>query len=116
MEYRVDPGLAAELNRFQESTVSVSKCFNCGTCSAICAHAEGQDAFPRRMIRYVQLGLEQRLLESPEPWLCYYCGACSTTCPRDADPAELMMTLRRWLTSRYDWTGVSRRLYLSTAW
>ncbi len=116
MECRVNPDLAAELNRFQESTVNISKCFNCGTCSAICAHAQGEYGFPRRMIRYAQLGLERRLLESPEPWLCYYCGVCSTTCPRDADPAELMMTLRRWLTSRYDWTGLSRRLYLSTAW
>ncbi len=116
MECRVNPQLAAELNRFQESTVNISKCFNCGTCSAICSHATGEYGFPRRMIRYAQLGLEQRLLESPEPWLCYYCGVCSRTCPRDADPAELMMTLRRWLTSRYDWTGISRRLYLSTAW
>ena len=116
MDYRVNPDFAAELNRFQESTVNISTCFNCGTCSAICAHAKGEYGFPRRMIRYAQLGLERRLLESPEPWLCYYCGVCSTTCPRDADPAELMMTLRRWLTSKYDWTGMSRRLYLSTAW
>jgi hypothetical protein len=27
-----------------------------------------------------------------------------------------MMALRRWLTSRYDWTGLSRRLYLSEIW
>jgi hypothetical protein len=27
-----------------------------------------------------------------------------------------MMTLRRYLTSRYDWTGLSKRLYQSKAW
>jgi hypothetical protein len=72
--------------------------------------------FPRRVIRYLQLGLEARLLESTDPWLCYYCGQCSETCPREAEPGELMMATRRWLTSRYDWTGLSRRLYLGARW
>ncbi|RPJ77755.1 MAG: 4Fe-4S dicluster domain-containing protein, partial [Acidobacteria bacterium] len=116
MEYRVNPELAADLTRFQEAGVNLNKCFNCGTCTAVCAHAEGGQAFPRKIIRYAQLGLDARLQESPEPWLCYYCGNCSETCPREANPAELMMAARRWLTSRYDWTGLSRRLYLSTAW
>jgi hypothetical protein len=51
-----------------------------------------------------------------DPWLCYYCGQCSKTCPRQAEPGELMMATRRWLTSRYDWTGLSRRLYLGARW
>jgi ferredoxin len=47
---------------------------------------------------------------------CYYCGQCSETCPRQAEPGELMMATRRWLTSRYDGTGLSRRLYLGARW
>ena len=116
MEYRTNPDLAADISRFQDAGLNISKCFNCGTCTAVCGHAEAERSFPRRMIRFAQVGLEGHLLESLEPWLCYYCGQCSTTCPREAMPGEMMMTLRRWLTSRYDWTGVSRRLYLSTAW
>jgi hypothetical protein len=27
-----------------------------------------------------------------------------------------MMAVRRWLTANYDWTGISRRLYISEAW
>ena len=27
-----------------------------------------------------------------------------------------MMAARRWLTAQYDWTGLSRRLYLSEQW
>ena len=52
-------------------------------------------------------------MQSPEPWLCYYCGDCSETCPRQANPGEVMMGLRRYLTSRYDWTGFSRLFYTS---
>ena len=82
----------------------------------MCGLSDGEHVFPRRVIRYLQLGLEERLLESTEPWLCYYCGQCSDTCPRQAEPGELMMATRRWLTSRYDWTGLSRRLYLGARW
>jgi hypothetical protein len=53
---------------------------------------------------------------SLEPWLCYYCGDCSTTCPRQAEPGESMMTLRRYLTSQYDWTGLAAKFYKSKIW
>jgi hypothetical protein len=62
------------------------------------------------------LGMKDQVLRSPEPWLCYYCGECSQTCPRNANPGETMMAARRYLTTQYDWTGLSKRLYLSKAW
>jgi len=61
----------------------------------------------------MQLGLKDKLANSTDPWLCYYCGECSETCPRDANPGELMMSFRRWLTIKYDWTGISKLLYKS---
>jgi hypothetical protein len=64
----------------------------------------------------MQMGLESQLEASVEPWLCYYCGDCSKTCPRDANPGELMMSLRRYLTSIYDWTGLSKKFYTSETW
>ncbi len=112
--YRVDPTLGTELAAFGGQTLG--RCFSCGNCTAVCGLSKGDTVFPRKIIRYLQVGLSDRLLESPEPWLCYYCGTCSSTCPRDAEPGELMMATRRWLVSRYDWTGLSRRLYLSEAW
>jgi ferredoxin len=114
MRYRVNPELGQEIAELGGGTFR--KCFNCGNCSAICALSKGETTFPRRMVRYVQLGLEDRLLESAEPWICHYCGDCSETCPREAEPGEVMMAVRRWLTTRYDFTGLSRRLYMSTAW
>ena len=94
----------------------VTSCFNCGNCTAVCPLSRDGTYFPRKIIRYLQLGAENKLLQSPEPWLCYYCGECSETCPRQANPGETMMAVRRYLTSQYDWTGLSRRLYLSKAW
>ncbi|MEZ4516141.1 MAG: hypothetical protein R3C44_04635 [Chloroflexota bacterium] len=57
------------------------------------------------MIRLAQLGLTDQLLESTDPWLCYYCGDCAETCPRQAEPGETMMALRRWMTAQYDRSG-----------
>lgn len=114
MRYRVNPDLGAEVAALGGDTFT--KCFNCGNCSAVCSLSKGEVAFPRKIIRYLQLGLEDRLMQSTEPWLCYYCGECSKTCPREAEPGELMMATRRWLTTRYDLTGISKRLYRSEAW
>ena len=86
-------------------------CYNCGTCTAVCSLSTEEDSFPREMVRFSVLGLEDEIKSSLKPWLCYYCGECSTHCPQTANPGELMMSLRRWLTSVYDWTGLSGLLY-----
>jgi len=67
-------------------------------------------------MRYVLFGLKKKVLSSLEPWLCYYCGDCSTACPRETEPGEAMMTLRRYLTAQYDWSGLVKKLYTSKAW
>lgn len=88
-------------------------CYNCGTCTSVCSLSTEEDSFPREMVRYSVLGMEEEIKSSLKPWLCYYCGDCTRHCPQDAKPGELMMTLRRWLTSRYDWTRLSGLLYRS---
>jgi ferredoxin len=90
-----------------------SRCFNCGNCTAICPLTQDKASYPRKLIRYAVMGLEDRVTSSADPWLCYYCGECSDYCPRDADPGSFMMALRRYLTIKYDWTGLSRLLYFS---
>ncbi len=109
MSVRVDPGITAEMREYGGETAV--KCFNCGNCTAACSLTSQGSVFPRRYIRYIQLGLREKMLGSVDPWLCYYCGDCSETCPREAQPGKLMMASRRWLISRYDWTGLSRLMY-----
>ena len=88
-------------------------CMNCGLCTVSCPLSVSGNEFPRKMIRYASLGLEDKLASHPEPWLCFYCGECSDSCPSKAEPGEFMMAYRRFLISKYDWTGISRRLYSS---
>ncbi|MEN8245713.1 MAG: 4Fe-4S dicluster domain-containing protein [Thermodesulfobacteriota bacterium] len=111
MSSTVNPDLLVNLKKF--GVEDASACFNCGNCTAVCELSTEANPFPRKVIRYLQLGLTDKLAQSPEPWLCYYCGECTQTCPRQANPGEVMMGLRRYLTSMYDWTGISRLFYTS---
>ncbi len=111
MTTAVDPDLLLNLKKFGVKDASI--CFNCGNCTAVCSLSSESTPFPRKVIRYLQVGAKDKLLQSPEPWLCYYCGDCSETCPRQANPGEVMMGLRRYLTTLYDWTGISRLFYTS---
>jgi len=114
MSVRLNPDLRNELIKF--GIGDWNACYHCGTCTAICPLSEEGFLFPRKKIRLMQMGLENQLESSVEPWLCYYCGDCTKTCPRDANPGELMMSLRRYLTSTYDWTGLSKKFYTSEVW
>ncbi len=110
----INSELTKELDQF--GAFDFTACYNCGNCTAVCSLTSEDESFPRNMLRYSMVGLENDIKLSLKPWLCYYCGDCSTYCPQKAYPGELMMTLRRWLTAKYDWTGFSGLLYKSVAW
>jgi len=111
---KIDPNFKDEIKKY--GAFDLSACYNCGNCTAVCSLSTEDNSFPRKMVRYSMLGLKDDLDASLDPWLCYYCGECSATCPREADPGELMMSLRRYLITRYDWTGLSKKLYTSKIW
>ncbi len=111
MAVRINHRFIDDLERFGAEDVKL--CYQCGDCSAVCPHADDIFKFPRKSMRRLQMGLERRIETTLEPWLCYYCGQCSEQCPREADPGETMMSLRRWLISRYDITGIARQFFRS---
>jgi ferredoxin len=111
---QVDPAFKKELQGY--GLKEWNDCFHCGNCTALCPLTSEDNLFPRKGIRLAQMGLKKQLSSSVDPWMCYYCGECSESCPRGAQPGELMMVLRRYLTSVYDWTGLSRKFYKNKIW
>ena len=105
----IDTGLLTDIKRF--GAADVSACFSCGTCTAICPLVGDDDTFPRRMIRYAQVGMRDKLLSSNELWSCYACGECSDSCPTQAEPSEFMAAARRYAIASYDRTGFARLMY-----
>lgn len=114
MSIQIDPTLVSDVRQYGK--FDVNACYQCGSCTVTCNLTNGSASFPRRTIRYVLMGLRKTVRSSLDPWLCYYCGDCSITCPRQTDPGEAMMTIRRFLTAQYDWTGLSAKFYKSKAW
>jgi ferredoxin len=113
MAVRIDPSVLREMRRY--GSFDIEACFNCGNCTAVCPLSKDNVAFPRRVIRYAQLGLADHMAASRELWLCHYCAECSTSCPRQAEPGQFMAAARRYATARFDPTTLARRLYRSPA-
>ncbi|MDI6907092.1 MAG: 4Fe-4S dicluster domain-containing protein [Thermoanaerobacterales bacterium] len=111
MSMAAQPEFTAEVIRL--GAAQSRACFNCGNCSAICPLAETDSFYPRRLLRYAQLGAGEKILASPGIWLCYHCGQCTSMCPRLADPGEVIMALRRWAIARYSWPRPAGKLYTS---
>lgn len=111
MATKINSKFSKELKKY--GAVNMNACYNCGTCTAVCSLSTTDDSFPREMVRLSTAGLEEEIKTSLKPWECYYCGECTTNCPQTANPGELMMSLRRYLTAKYDWTGLSGLLYRS---
>ncbi len=92
----------------------VNACYSCGVCTAICPLSEEGGEFPRRLIRYATLGLEDKLLGSPLLWACYYCGECTRSCPRKADPGGFMHAARKYAIIKYSVGGIASAFYNKT--
>jgi ferredoxin len=108
---RIDPGFASELKKY--GAKDFSACFNCGNCTAVCGLTEKNANFPRIFIRQGMLGQKEEILRSRELWLCYACGDCSETCPRQAGPGDYMAALRRFAVASYEPTGLTKLIFKS---
>ena len=74
----------------------VRKCYQCGKCSAGCPvhNCGGMDVSPNRIMRMIQLGMEEEVLKTRTIWICVLCSTCTARCPRDIDIARVMDALR----------------------
>ena len=109
-----DPTLLADIRRYGK--FDTTGCYQCGSCTISCDLVDQSVTFPRRSIRYALLGLRAPVVASLDPWICHDCGDCSIVCPRQAEPRISMITLRRFLSAQYEWTGIGSKLLQSTAW
>jgi len=90
----------------------IQRCYQCGTCTAICPLSEEYGIIPsRKVIKYVQLGLKERATSTIAPWLCFQCGDCTDKCPKEADPSEILMALRRYTIQRFSWGRIASVFY-----
>lgn len=73
----------------------IYKCFQCGTCGGACPMSAQLEIVPRRIVRMIQMGMEDALAEAKTCWTCASCHDCSVSCPRGIDLARVMEALRQ---------------------
>ncbi|MBI5443894.1 MAG: 4Fe-4S dicluster domain-containing protein [Deltaproteobacteria bacterium] len=76
------------------SCQNVYKCYQCGKCSAACPATPEMDMLPNQVLRYLQLGLDEKVFQANTPWICASCLQCRTVCPKGVDLARVMEAVR----------------------
>jgi len=78
----------------KESRQPVDLCFQCRKCSAGCPTVDEFDFPPNMVLRMIQLGQRDELLQSRAIWMCISCETCGTRCPNGIRISAVMDSLR----------------------
>lgn len=93
----VNPDFIDEVKRSEE--FNASACMNCGVCSAVCPI--GIELLPRKLFRYVLLGLKDKVLNNKETiYSCLLCKMCEANCPANVHIAENVRSLRYYMNKK----------------
>ena len=76
------------------SDVDLSACFQCKKCASGCPVSGLVESPPSEMIRRLQLGAGDQILNSDIIWACASCETCFARCPMGIDMASVMDALR----------------------
>ena len=74
--------------------MDVSRCYQCGKCSAGCPMASESELRPHNVLRLAMQNRRDEALHGEAIWLCLTCESCSARCPNACDPARVIDELR----------------------
>jgi len=84
--------LLAEIKK--RSGTDFNRCYQCRACANGCPFVQAMDYPPNVVLRLLQYGMYQQVLECKTIWVCAGCHTCSSQCPMAIDIAGVMDTLR----------------------
>lgn len=83
-----DPVFQAEVEA--RSGQDLKTCYQCGNCTAGCPYTFAYDIPVSQIMRLIQAGQRETVLNSKSLWLCASCQSCTTRCPNEIDVARVM--------------------------
>ena len=75
--------------------VPLQSCYHCRKCTAGCPTASHMEYNPNKVIKMIQNGKRDQVLNSSTIWLCLSCETCITRCHNQVDIARMMDVLRQ---------------------
>ena len=75
--------------------VPLQRCYHCRKCTAGCPAVAYMEYNPNKVIKMIQNGQRDKVLNSSTIWMCLSCETCITRCPNQVDIARMMDTLRQ---------------------
>lgn len=69
-------------------------CLTCGTCTGGCAASELMDMDPRKLIRMLNLGMDEEVKKTDWKWVCSMCMRCMSACPMKINIPALVFNMR----------------------
>lgn len=94
---------------------TLKQCYQCATCSTVCELSPAENPFPRKEMIWAQWGMRDRLLQDPDVWLCHQCNDCTTRCPRDARPGDVLAAIRNYIYESFTFPRFMGRALASPA-
>jgi coenzyme F420-reducing hydrogenase delta subunit/heterodisulfide reductase subunit C len=72
-------------------------CYSCGTCVSKCMIQQKLEPEynPRRLLRMVMMGMEEKAFASPTTWLCSECDLCYPACPQEIHISGVIDAVRQ---------------------
>ena len=78
----------------ERAQADVRECYQCGNCSASCPAAFTFDYMPNQLMRMLQVGLVDQVLDSRAIQLCVQCLTCTGRCPRNINISGIFEDLK----------------------
>jgi heterodisulfide reductase subunit C len=66
----------------------------CGTCTGGCPASGLMDMDPRKLLRMVNLGMDEEVKKSKWAWVCTMCARCVNACPMKINIPKLVYNMR----------------------
>jgi len=80
----------------EESGQDILACYQCLKCTSGCPAFETGNYMPNQLIRELQCGELESVLESDGLWSCLGCGTCGLRCPNNIAVDHVVDVLREW--------------------
>jgi heterodisulfide reductase subunit C len=91
----VEPVRVRAVARVEElSGENISKCMQCGTCSAVCPMIESMGFTTRQGILYLQFGRVEEVADARIGEFCASCHTCQVRCPRGIEVPRVFEAVR----------------------